>query len=142
MITRYVAGFLFSTDRQRVVLIRKNRPSWQAGKLNGVGGHIEFGETPEMAMEREFSEEVGCAGFVWQPVSVLFGKTFHVHFFMTFTDQIDVRSMTDEQVEIIPLNQLHLHSFVSSLPLMIALALDESGIVKPVQMFDEREAET
>ena len=55
----YVAGFLFSPDRSRVLLIRKNRPAWQAGKLNGLGGKIEPGETPPQAMRREFREEQG-----------------------------------------------------------------------------------
>jgi 8-oxo-dGTP diphosphatase len=42
----YACGFLFSLDRTRVLLIRKRRPAWQAGRLNGVGGKIEPGETP------------------------------------------------------------------------------------------------
>ena len=36
---QYVCGFLFSRDRARVLLIRKRRPAWQAGKLNGLGGN-------------------------------------------------------------------------------------------------------
>lgn len=54
---RYVVGFLFSEDESRVLLVLKNRPAWQEGKLNGVGGKIEAGETPLQAMEREFKEE-------------------------------------------------------------------------------------
>jgi len=54
---RYVVGFLFSEDQSRVLLVWKNRPAWQNGKLNGVGGKIEAGETPLQAMEREFKEE-------------------------------------------------------------------------------------
>ena len=38
-VTGYACGFLFSDDRRHVVLIRKRRPAWQAGKLNGVGGN-------------------------------------------------------------------------------------------------------
>jgi 8-oxo-dGTP diphosphatase len=60
---RYVCGFAFhSLDgnvRPRVVLVRKVKPDWQAGKLNGVGGKIEAGESPEQAMSREFHEETG-----------------------------------------------------------------------------------
>lgn len=60
---RYVCGFAFydieSGFRPRVVLMRKVKPDWQAGKLNGVGGKIEAGETPEVAMAREFKEETG-----------------------------------------------------------------------------------
>ena len=55
----YACGFLFSLDRQRVLLIRKRRPAWQAGKLNGLGGKIEPGETPDAAARREVLEETG-----------------------------------------------------------------------------------
>lgn len=61
---RYVVGFAFHSHgepnvRPKVVLIRKVKPDWQAGKLNGVGGKIEQGESPEQAMAREFQEEAG-----------------------------------------------------------------------------------
>ncbi|HSI37253.1 MAG TPA: NUDIX domain-containing protein, partial [Tepidisphaeraceae bacterium] len=57
----YVCSFAFPPARDRVLLIRKNRPAWQAGKLNGVGGKIEPGETPRQAARREFEEETGLA---------------------------------------------------------------------------------
>ncbi len=41
----YVLGFAFDEDYEWVALIKKNRPQWQAGKLNGVGGKIEPNET-------------------------------------------------------------------------------------------------
>lgn len=56
---KYVCGFMFSEDLERVVLIRKNKPDWQKGLLNGVGGKIEEGEKPHDAMAREFEEETG-----------------------------------------------------------------------------------
>ena len=56
---RYVIGFMFDNSMENVCLIQKNRPGWQAGKLNGVGGHIEPGEFPIDAMVREFCEETG-----------------------------------------------------------------------------------
>ncbi len=57
----YVVGFVVhkGDDFDSVVLIRKNRPEWQAGRYNGVGGKIEPGETAPVAMEREFREETG-----------------------------------------------------------------------------------
>ena len=58
---RYVVGFLLSERRSEVVLIRKNRPAWQAGRLNGVGGKVEPGERFADAMAREFEEETGLA---------------------------------------------------------------------------------
>jgi len=54
---RYVCGFMFDTDLRYVLLIRKNRPAWQAGLLNGIGGKIEPGETARRAMAREMWEE-------------------------------------------------------------------------------------
>src|SRR5690606_21087500 len=54
-------GFVFTEDRREVVLVRKNRPAWQAGFLNGVGGKVERGEVPVAAMAREFAEEAGVS---------------------------------------------------------------------------------
>jgi len=54
---RYVVGFLFCNGW--VLLIRKIRPDWQRGKLNGPGGKVEPGETFAEAMVREWREEVG-----------------------------------------------------------------------------------
>lgn len=56
----YVVGFAFDTaDTGDVVLIEKQKPEWQKGLLNGVGGKMEARETPQSAMEREFKEEAG-----------------------------------------------------------------------------------
>lgn len=58
--THYVLGFAFSPEGAAVLLIRKTKPRWQAGKLNGVGGHVEeFDGTSQAAMAREFVEETG-----------------------------------------------------------------------------------
>lgn len=55
----YVLGFMFDADREKVLLVEKTSPPWQAGKLNGVGGKIEENEAPQAAMCREFLEETG-----------------------------------------------------------------------------------
>jgi 8-oxo-dGTP diphosphatase len=55
----YVAGFLFSSNKE-VLLVRKNKPEWQKGRLNGIGGKVEpTDETHSHAMSREFLEEAG-----------------------------------------------------------------------------------
>ena len=38
---KYVLTFLFTSDYKNVWLIEKNRPNWQKGSLNGIGGKIE-----------------------------------------------------------------------------------------------------
>jgi 8-oxo-dGTP diphosphatase len=58
-VERYVLGFCFSPTLRMVVLVRKVFPPWQAGRLNGLGGHVEEGEEPAAAVAREFREESG-----------------------------------------------------------------------------------
>lgn len=67
---QYVCGFMFDDDGS-VLLIEKLRPDWQTGKLNGVGGRIEDGESGEEAMRREFLEETGIDHADWKLFCVL-----------------------------------------------------------------------
>lgn len=60
-LVEYVVGYAFNRTLNGVLLIKKQRPSWQAGRLNGVGGKIEPGEQPIDAMVREFREETNLA---------------------------------------------------------------------------------
>jgi ADP-ribose pyrophosphatase YjhB (NUDIX family) len=59
--TEYVMGLAFTADLKNVALLRKKEPVWRAGKMDGLGGRVEEGETPEIAMVREFAEEGGVA---------------------------------------------------------------------------------
>lgn len=56
---RFCLGFLFSHDDKSVWLIRKQRPKWQEGFLNGIGGHVQTNESFLEAMAREGFEEAG-----------------------------------------------------------------------------------
>jgi 8-oxo-dGTP diphosphatase len=98
----YVVGFAFDERRRTVVLIRKNRPNWQAGKWNGVGGKVEAGESVIDAMVREFFEETGVMTRVdeWTPFGTLTGPQSIVTLFKLFDDHVvaSVKTMTDEQV--------------------------------------------
>ena len=77
----YVCGFY--VNNERVALIRKTKPEWQKGRLNGVGGKIEEGETPAQAMAREFMEETGHLTYPqdWFPTVILSGSGWRVYFF-------------------------------------------------------------
>ena len=48
----YVLGFAFNKNFREVLLILKNKPQWQKGLYNGIGGKIEEGELPIEAMVR------------------------------------------------------------------------------------------
>jgi len=97
---RYVVGFRFSGDLQSVVLILKTHPEWQAGRYNGVGGHIEDGETPEQTMKREYLEETGTTEANWKLFNTLYGKdgNFSVDFFWARGPLTLLRSTTEETV--------------------------------------------
>jgi 8-oxo-dGTP diphosphatase len=59
-------GFIFNRTRKRVLLVKKKRPEWQAGKWNAIGGKIDDTDAnPLAAMQRESSEETGNA-YDWQ----------------------------------------------------------------------------
>lgn len=42
-----------------VLLARRTRPTWLAGKWEFPGGKIELGESPESCLARELAEELG-----------------------------------------------------------------------------------
>lgn len=78
--TEWICGFAFSvSSNQFVALIRKARPDWQKGKLNGISGRA--GETPEDAMKREWKEETGTGSPDWSKFCVLDTSGGRVHFF-------------------------------------------------------------
>lgn len=98
----WVVGFLFDEDAYYVMLIRKNRPAWQAGKLNGIGGKVEQGENPSEAMVREFQEETGVTIRGWDHFLDLQWEEGLVHFFRAFRPREHLercRTTTDESVE-------------------------------------------
>ena len=130
----YACGFLFSPDRQRVLLIRKRRPAWQAGKLNGLGGKVEPGETPLQAMRREFREEAGVNVAEWQEILTLAGPDdagsgigWRGHFFRAFGDLDAPRAVTDEQLERHDVHALP-RDVIPNLRWMIPLMLDDEPI--------------
>ena len=103
----YVIGFAFDSENQglphhypfdRVALVMKNRPDWQKGLLNGIGGKIEPGETPLAAMKREFEEEAGVADVAWEKFLELNGETYKIYCYRAVIDLRLVKTMTDEEI--------------------------------------------
>lgn len=139
-LVRYAVGFPILADRTGVALIWKKRPTWQKGRLNGIGGKLEPGETPAQAMDREAAEEAGLGGLPWQVVARLTGVRgdFEVSFFAAFDDRAhEARSLTDEAVEFFPTSMLWDLPLVPNLRVILPLALDRSGIRKPLDLIDE-----
>lgn len=129
----YVVGFMFNPKKTRVALIRKAKPAWQRGKLNGIGGSIEPGESATAAMTREFKEESGCdtTESVWTYFSEMAGgnddgNSFRVYFFFAVGDISCLRNMTPEKIECVDLCELHVlrRDVIENLPWLVALAYD------------------
>lgn len=122
----WVVGFQFDDDARQVVLVRKNRPEWQAGRLNGVGGKVEPSDITAVATERrgslldgdsadvvtavlrhamvrEFEEETGAPTKPddWHHFADLVWEEGIVHFLRSFStlNLERVHTVTDEAIE-------------------------------------------
>lgn len=136
MKTRYVVGFAFwDWDRKRGVphgvwLVRKGRPAWQAGRLNGIGGHCEEGEDAGAAIEREFREETGTVinAARWHHYAKLTGPDFEVDCFAAVVGEGDAvpKTQTDEEIVFLPIEDLYLSrvEMLENLLWLIHLAID------------------
>lgn len=123
----YVAGFLFSTDLTRVVLIEKLLPVNQRGLLNAVGGKIEKDEDPLDAMRREFKEETNLAVDAWFPVCILRGQWGRVFFYYATRDYPErVESVTDEPVAVYSVGELETDQVLPNVPWLLEMALSRA----------------
>lgn len=124
----YNLGFVFTPDYQSVLLIHKNRPDWQVGKLNGLGGKQEPGETSVEGMVRELQEETGLliAADDWIEVSSMTAEEWNVDVFAAIWSGAleDAQSLTDEQVEWISTNALP-SNVIDNLRWLIPLAANK-----------------
>lgn len=119
-----VAGFLFYKDR--VVLVKKTKPEWQAGLLNGIGGKIEPGESPFDAMVREFEEETGYRTLEWEEFAVEIGPVSTVYFFRTQVDECPPmphhNDVGEQIISVFAYNPPH--KVVGNLRWLVPMALD------------------
>lgn len=121
----YVLGFLFDEERKKVALIKKNRPDWQAGFYNGIGGKVEAGEAAFDAMIREFEEEAGLHVPTWNRLCRMMSKDWYVYVYWGIGDLTSLKSLTDEPVSIWEIYEINELNVVSNLRWLIPMALDE-----------------
>lgn len=126
--TKMVVGFMIDEKRENVVLIRKIRPDWMKGLLNGVGGKIEKNESPIDAMVREYKEETGVdtIAWNWHPFMTMTGNDFEIYYYMAIGDTSTVQTMEDEEIVITPIDSIQIRdkATIDNLPWILSLGLN------------------
>lgn len=126
---QYSLGFLFTDNKKEVLLIQKRKPQWQAGLLNGVGGRVEEGESPLVAMVREFKEEAGLNILTWHQFCTMnFEKCSVVCFKAELPVRMKPKSMTRELIQWCSVAGLVHAPTIPNIPWLVHLALDETVI--------------
>jgi 8-oxo-dGTP diphosphatase len=135
---KYVVGFMFDKTISNVALIRKLKPEFQKGLLNGIGGKVEDNESFDAAMIREFFEEAGFITLNWKNFCLMQGKNndnseFQIEFYYIIGELEKLISMTDEKLEIVKTNDVILgkEKVIGNLPWLVALCLDFKKGVHP-----------
>jgi len=92
----FTLGFIFDSSHKKVLLVHKQKPEWQKGKINGIGGKLEDGESHVACISRETREE-SCLIIpedAWVFLGLLSTKnSWRIHTYMTTYEG----EMTDAQ---------------------------------------------
>lgn len=124
MKAKYVVGFLFSVDHKWVAMIRKEKPEWQKGFCNGIGGKIEGEETPIHAMQREFHEEAGLIIKNWKQFAIMKGDDWEVYCFASFNDRVHLcTTKTNENVFVTLVSNIDNEKPLLNIKWLISMAL-------------------
>lgn len=128
----YVAGFLFNDTGTFVTVVEKKKfpPGfdWSQNPLNAVGGKIEEGETPEVAMVREFKEETGVETHRsdWDHFLEVHTSRWSVSFFRCFNSRYQAVTRTVEEERILDIQtRVPLSGVVPNLLWIIPMALNK-----------------
>lgn len=125
----YCVGFFIGHFGTSVALIKKERPKWQAGKWNGIGGRVDSREFAFQAMTREFEEEAGLHIENWSEFATLLFATSTLHCFVHEAESgepIGIRQCTDEYMSWVGVNIVRELQTVEGVRWLVPLALSRS----------------
>jgi len=120
----YVLALLFTADAREVVLVRKTRPAWQAGRINALGGKLHDGENVLHAARREVREECGVDVDRWEEFLVWRDPEYRLRAVRAFDDAArHARTAEDQEVFLARVDALP-PNVIDNLRWIIPLALD------------------
>ena len=120
----FVLALLYSADRRQVVLMRRTRPVWQAGRVNALGGRLLQGEDAAAAARREVREECGVDVPEWREVLVWEDAEYVMHVMRGASEQArEARTLEDQEVFLADVNALP-DNVIDNLRWLVPLALD------------------
>jgi 8-oxo-dGTP diphosphatase len=129
----YVLALLFTPDRRHIVLIRKTRPAWQAGRVNALGGKLSPGESAAEAARREVREEAAVDVVRWEEFLVWDDPVYRMHAVRAFDEAARVaRTAEDQEVFLAEVAHLPLN-VIDNLRWVIPLALD-ADVATPIHV--------
>lgn len=122
-IKKYVVSFIFIPNCDHVWMIRKNKPEWQKGCLNGIGGKVEKNETYRNAAIRELKEESGVYIGHLSEIGYMHGKNndgskFKVVIFAAISDQ-ELRTIESQEIGIYRVSTIARGNHIENVPMII-----------------------
>ena len=129
----YVLALLFTPDRSHLVLMRKTRPAWQAGRVNALGGKLLPGESAVQAARREVREEAGVDVEEWEELLTWDDPVYRLHVVRAFHEAaLHARTAEDQEVFRARVDALPAE-LIDNLRWLVPLALDRDVAV-PVRV--------
>ena len=119
-----------------VALIEKQRPEWQKGKLNGIGGKVEDKESSICAMIREFDEETGVQTKPsdWTLFCEITFPDAVVLCYRAIGDPDMCETKTDEDIDVYYTETISDHNCVENLAWLIPLGLLDHPVMAHVKI--------
>ncbi len=127
---------IFLTCGESVLLLRGSptKRLW-AGKYNGLGGHVEPGETPYAAAARELYEEAGVRGVALELRAVVHVELPEPPGVMLFVfvgkapRNVELRPSDEGTPVWIDVRELHRYPLVEDLPLLLPQVLAGGALI-------------
>lgn len=101
----------------------KNKPDWQKGCLNGIGGKIEEGEKPIDAVFRELEEEAVVSDAYLKYLGIMRctnndNTDFSVYVYTGITKN-DLAPQEDEPIVLIKPKDIKKHNHIKNVPMLV-----------------------